>query len=105
MHKVVDWASALLLDPQNFDFETLERNTTVLRTIFRRLFRIFAHTWTHHYKEVVLDVSIGLKDEELIKEFQTFVLFVLRYNLVTGWDLDPLLPQIRAIQAQHYGKR
>jgi len=104
MWKVVEWTSTLLLDPQTFDSETLERNTNVIRAVFRRLFRAFAHTWTHHYRQVV-EASSELRDEELLKEFELFVLFILRFNLVSGWDLDPLLPQIRDIQALHYRKQ
>jgi len=98
IYNLVGWINELLDNPKTFKAETLEKNTTLIRAIYRRTFRVFAHVWTLHLKDVVEDADRDFLDTELKRQFKLFIVFVLKYNLVAGSDLDPLLPDIQAMR-------
>lgn len=58
----------------------------VVKSIFRRLFRVFAHVYLHHVEHVqALDVTVQLNTS-----FQHFIFFVLQFNLIEKKELAPL---------------
>jgi MOB kinase activator 1 len=59
---------------------------TVARTILKRLFRVYAHVYHMHIKDV-----IRLQEEiHLNTSFKHFILFVLEFQLVDSKELAPL---------------
>ncbi|KAJ9661220.1 Mitotic exit network component [Coniosporium apollinis] len=55
---------------------------TLLRQIFKRLYRVYAHIYCHHYPVVV---ALGL-EPHLNTSFKHYVLFVDEHGLATGKD-------------------
>ncbi|KAL1486351.1 hypothetical protein MTO96_031422 [Rhipicephalus appendiculatus] len=58
----------------------------VVKTILRRLFRVYAHIYHQHFHEVVL-----MKEEaHLNTSFKHFILFVLEFGLIEQVEMAPL---------------
>ncbi|KAL2219462.1 maintenance of ploidy protein mob1 [Thermoascus aurantiacus ATCC 26904] len=55
---------------------------SLLRQIFKRLYRVYAHIYCHHYPVVV---HLGL-EPHLNTSFKHYVLFIDEHNLATGKD-------------------
>ena len=57
-----------------------------VNSIFRRLFRVFAHIYHHHVEHVqALDISVHLNTS-----FRHFIYFVLEFQLIERKELAPL---------------
>lgn len=56
------------------------------KQIFRRLFRVYAHIYHHHFDEVV---TLG-EEAHLNTSFKHFVLFVREFNLVPKSEMAPM---------------
>ena len=54
----------------------------LIRQIFKRLYRVYAHIYCHHYPVVV---QLGL-EPHLNTSFKHYVLFVDEHNLASGKD-------------------
>jgi len=57
-----------------------------VRVIFKRLFRIYAHVFHSHYK----DLEEGDADAHLNHSFKHFIYFVKEFNLIDAAELSPL---------------
>ena len=59
---------------------------TIAKTILKRLFRVYAHIYHQHFKEVV-----QLSEEaHLNTSFKHFIFFVQEFNLIEKRELAPL---------------
>ncbi|OAX84283.1 hypothetical protein ACJ72_01348 [Emergomyces africanus] len=56
--------------------------TSLLRQLFKRLYRVYAHIYCHHYPVIV---HLGL-EPHLNTSFKHYVLFVDEHNLASGKD-------------------
>lgn len=57
-----------------------------MRVIYKRLFRIYAHTFHSHFKELI----DGEADAHLNHSFKHFIYFVKEFNLIDDSELEPL---------------
>eukprot|EP00472_Partenskyella_glossopodia_P010627 CAMPEP_0197527118 /NCGR_PEP_ID=MMETSP1318-20131121/20404_1 /TAXON_ID=552666 /ORGANISM="Partenskyella glossopodia, Strain RCC365" /LENGTH=232 /DNA_ID=CAMNT_0043081601 /DNA_START=85 /DNA_END=783 /DNA_ORIENTATION=- len=64
--------------PKNFE--------KIVKTIFRRLFRVYAHLYHHHFEQI--EKFSG--DVHLNTSFKHFVLFALHFNLIPKEEYGPL---------------
>lgn len=65
----------------------------VVRTILKRLFRVYAHIYHSHFNEIV-----ALEQEaHLNTSFKHFVLFVQEFDLIDRKDLAPLAQLIETL--------
>lgn len=55
---------------------------SLLRQIFKRLYRVYAHIYCHHYPVIV---HLGL-EPHLNTSFKHYVLFINEHNLASGKD-------------------
>lgn len=58
----------------------------VLRVIYKRLFRIYAHTYHAHYQEIMEAEC----DAHLNHSFKVFVFFVKEFSLIDDDELEPM---------------
>ncbi|KAH6927734.1 hypothetical protein HPB50_007636 [Hyalomma asiaticum] len=69
----------------------------VVKTILRRLFRVYAHVYHQHFREVV-----WMKEEaHLNTSFKHFILFVQEFGLVEQVELAPLRELIEKLTSAH----
>ncbi|CDI98069.1 mps one binder kinase activator 1 [Echinococcus multilocularis] len=67
----------------------------VAKAILKRLFRVYAHIYNVHFREVqLLDEATHLNTS-----FKHFVYFVLEFDLVRSVELEPLQPVIDVLTA------
>lgn len=69
---------------------------SLVKTIFKRLFRIYAHIYHSHFKDIM---AIGL-ETHLNTCFKHFVYFIDAYNLVDTKDTAPLAELIQEFKAR-----
>ena len=55
---------------------------TLIRQIFKRLYRVYAHIYCHHYPVIV---QLGL-EPHLNTSFKHYVLFIDEHSLASGKD-------------------
>ncbi|KAL9613950.1 MAG: hypothetical protein Q9167_001564 [Letrouitia subvulpina] len=55
---------------------------TLVRQMFKRLYRVYAHIYCHHYPVIV---QLGL-EPHLNTSFKHYVLFIDEHNLASGKD-------------------
>ncbi|PVU94808.1 hypothetical protein BB559_002915 [Furculomyces boomerangus] len=67
--------------------------TTIAPKIFSRLIRVYGHIYHHHYSDTT---KIGL-DTMLNTSFHHFILFVTRFRLVEGRELEPFREIIKYV--------
>lgn len=67
-----------------------------LRVIYKRLFRIYAHTFHSHFKDFVEAEA----DAHLNYSFKHFIYFVKEFNLIQEAELEPLKDLISLTMAQ-----
>jgi len=67
----------------------------IVADISRRIFRVYAHLYHHHYTELSENTSNLLENFE--KSFELFYRFVLEYKLVNDNDLKPMEGLINVI--------
>jgi len=87
---LMTWVHEQLDDPAIFPSETgvpfPKTFVSVVKQIFKRLFRVYAHIYHCHFPEVV-----GLKTEaHLNTSFKHLAYFIQEFDLVTPADLTPL---------------
>lgn len=75
--------------PSDFD--------TVVQRIFRRLFRVYAHIYFHHWESIR---AIGA-DAHLNTCFKQFIFFVKHFDLVPEEELAPLAELIASFLDDH----
>eukprot|EP00267_Zea_mays_P045165 XP_020397420.1 MOB kinase activator-like 1A [Zea mays] len=98
---LMDWIEIQLDDeaifPQQLGapFPTNFRDV-VVKTIFRRLFRVYAHIYHSHFQMIV-----KLKEEAHLNTcFKHFALFTLEFKLVESAELAPLRDLIEPLISQ-----
>jgi len=57
-----------------------------VKNIFKRLFRVYAHVYHHHFKDIVE----YQKEQELNSSYKWFYFFVTGFDLVERKDMEPL---------------
>lgn len=67
-----------------------------VRVIYKRLFRIYAHTFHSHFKEMMAEEA----DVHLNHSFKHFIYFVKEFNLVDDEELEPLKELITLVLKQ-----
>mmetsp|Transcript_41263 Transcript_41263/g.106770 ORF Transcript_41263/g.106770 Transcript_41263/m.106770 type:complete len:271 (+) Transcript_41263:104-916(+) len=67
-----------------------------MRVIYKRLFRIYAHTFHSHFKDLV----DGEADAHLNHSFKHFIYFVKEFNLVDEEELEPMKDLIALLVGQ-----
>eukprot|EP01080_Neovahlkampfia_damariscottae_P003632 gene3632-6448_t len=86
---LMDWIEQLLNDPEVFptDVSKFSKNfKNVVKKIFNRMFRVYAHLYYSHFVEIV---ELGI-DEHLNTAFKHFMLFVNEFDLVEKTEQAPL---------------
>lgn len=73
----------------------------IVKTIFKRLFRVYAHMYYQHFEPIV---SLKL-EAHLNTCFKHFVYFVLEYGLVAPKELTPMAPLIETLMAKDAAKK
>jgi len=88
--KLMDWIDGLFHDeaifPSQMDEPFPKNFENVIKTIMKRMFRIYAHVYYHHLDKLkALQVAAHLNTS-----FKHFVFFANEFNLVPVDQLDPL---------------
>ncbi|CAN6300584.1 unnamed protein product [Urochloa humidicola] len=96
---LMDWIEAQLDDetifPQHFGAPFPPNFRDVVKTILKRLFRVYAHIYHSHFQMIV-----KLKEEAHLNTcFKHFTLFTLEFGLIDGAELAPLSELIETIKA------
>ncbi|MEW5317591.1 MAG: hypothetical protein WDW38_008876 [Sanguina aurantia] len=88
--KLFDWIETQVDDeavfPQQFGAAFPHNFMDVTKTIYKRMFRVYAHIYHSHYVQVC---SLG-EDAHFNTCFKHFIFFTLNYNLVDEKELVPL---------------
>ena len=66
---------------------------TILRQIFKRLFRVYAHVYYHHFQVIMM---LG-QEAHLNTSFKHFIYFVKEFGLVEVKELVPLQELIEGL--------
>lgn len=97
INALFDWVEEQLDDPSIFPRglgTTFSRDfISIVKTILKRLFRVYAHIYHSHFRQIV---SLEL-DPHLNTCFRHFVLFVQEFELVDSKELAPLRELIDGI--------
>ncbi|CAN6294754.1 unnamed protein product [Urochloa humidicola] len=96
---LMDWIEAQLdnetIFPQHFGAPFPPNFRDVVKTILKRLFRVYAHIYHSHFHMIV-----KLKEEAHLNTcFKDFTLFALEFGLIDGAELAPLSELIETIKA------
>ncbi|XP_017486090.1 PREDICTED: MOB kinase activator 1B-like [Rhagoletis zephyria] len=75
--------------PKNFN--------SIAKTIFKRLFRVYAHIYHQHFRQVV---DLG-EEAHLNTSFKHFIFFVQEFNLIDKRELAPLNELIEKLTGGH----
>lgn len=90
IESLMTWCQSLFDDENVFPTKPNEpfppQFQSLIKTIMKRLFRVYAHIYCHHFNEVL---ELGL-NPLLNTSFKHFVLFVDEFGLVSEKDLGPL---------------
>jgi len=73
----------------------------IVKTIFKRLFRIYAHIYCQHFNNVK---SLG-EDAHLNTNFKHFMYFVFEFDLVPSEDLKPMKDWIILLLGDEFKKK
>lgn len=73
--------------PSKIDEPFCENFIDIIRTIFKRLFRVYAHIYHSHYRVVVQELG---EVAHLNASFKHFIYFVKEYKLIDKKELQPL---------------
>jgi MOB kinase activator 1 len=97
---LMDWIAVLInnesvfpTDPSKFPKDFREH----IKTIFKRMFRVYAHIYYSHYK----DAQKLQVDRHLNTSFKHFMLFILEFDLVDKKELAPLKSTIAELIGQN----
>ena len=87
---LVDWIQVMLdnekMFPSRVDIPFPKQFQSVVKQIFKRLFRVFAHIYHSHFKTIV---ALGA-ELHLNTCVRHFILFVTEHKLVDKKELAPL---------------
>ncbi|KAG6389665.1 hypothetical protein SASPL_151137 [Salvia splendens] len=94
---LMDWIETQLDDeslfPQRLGAPFPTNFTDVVKTIFKRLFRVYAHIYHSHFQKIV-----SLKEEAHLNTcFKHFILFTYEFSLIDKKELAPLQELIESI--------
>ncbi|KAJ4708737.1 MOB kinase activator-like 1A [Melia azedarach] len=94
---LMDWIEAQLDDesifPQKLGAPFPCNFREVVKTIFKRLFRVYAHIYHSHFQKIV-----SLKEEAHLNTcFKHFVLFTWEFRLIDKGELAPLYDLVESI--------
>eukprot|EP00270_Netrium_digitus_P001445 TRINITY_DN11568_c0_g1_i1.p1 TRINITY_DN11568_c0_g1~~TRINITY_DN11568_c0_g1_i1.p1 ORF type:complete len:212 (+),score=54.65 TRINITY_DN11568_c0_g1_i1:235-870(+) len=94
---LMDWIEAQLDDetifPQKIGSPFPVNFEKVVRTVFKRLFRVYAHIYHSHFQKIV-----SLKEEAHLNTcFKHFILFTHEFSLIDMKELAPLEELIESI--------
>ncbi|KAL2534347.1 MOB kinase activator-like 1A [Abeliophyllum distichum] len=94
---LMDWIEAQLDDesifPQKLDAPFPPNFQDVVKTISKRLFRVYAHIYHSHFQKIV-----SLKEEAHLNTcFKHFVLFMWEFRLIDKGELAPLYELVESI--------
>ncbi|KAI5674280.1 hypothetical protein M9H77_14644 [Catharanthus roseus] len=94
---LMDWIEVQLDDeaifPQKLGAPFPSNFQQVVRTIFKRLFRVYAHIYHSHFQKI-----IKLKEEAHLNTcFKHFVLFTWEFHLIDMKQLEPLQDLVESI--------
>ncbi|XP_019710181.1 MOB kinase activator-like 1A isoform X3 [Elaeis guineensis] len=94
---LMDWIEAQLDDesifPQKLGAPFPPNFQDVVKTIFKRLFRVYAHIYHSHFQKIV-----SLKEEAHLNTcFKHFTLFTWEFRLIDKGELAPLNDLIESI--------
>ncbi|KAE8657990.1 MOB kinase activator-like 1B [Hibiscus syriacus] len=94
---LMNWIEAQLDDetifPQKLGTPFPPDFQDVVKTIFKRLFRVYAHIYHSHFQKIV-----SLKEEVHLNTcFKHFVLFTLEFRLINKGELAPLSDLVDSI--------
>ncbi|KAG5596072.1 hypothetical protein H5410_037304 [Solanum commersonii] len=79
--------------PQNLGAPFPSNFQDVVKTIFKRLFRVYAHIYHSHFQKI-----ISLKEEAHMNTcFKHFVLFTWEFRLIDKAELAPLYELVESI--------
>ncbi|KAG0550751.1 hypothetical protein BDA96_01G364800 [Sorghum bicolor] len=97
----MDWIEIQLDDeaifPQQLGAPFPPNFLDVVKTIFKRLFRVYAHIYHSHFQMIV-----KLKEEAHLNTcFKHFVFFALEFNLIESTELTPLRELIEPLKVQY----
>ena len=88
------WAENTISNQEIFPTEKQVRFpkhfVSTIKTIFKRLFRVYAHIYHSHFTEV-MKLAMG---EHLNTSFKHFVFFIDQFSLVSDKEMAPLLELI-----------
>ncbi|CAK9090135.1 MOB kinase activator-like 1A (Mob1 homolog 1A) (Mps one binder kinase activator-like 1A) (MsMob1-1) (MsMob1-2) (MsMob1-3) (MsMob1-A), partial [Durusdinium trenchii] len=94
MQRLIDWADRKLLDQALVPCEGSPMPASLrpeLATMLRRLFRIYAHAYVHHFAQIQ---AVGA-EAHVNCSFKHFLFFVLEFKLVRMEEMLPLEGLIR----------
>jgi len=83
------------LFPSKIGVKFLPHFQASVKTILKRLFRVYAHIYHQHFKEVV---SLG-EEAHLNTSFKHFIYFVQEFQLIEKKELAPLQELIDRLTA------
>ncbi|XP_015697483.1 MOB kinase activator-like 1A isoform X1 [Oryza brachyantha] len=94
---LMDWIEVQLDDesifPQKLGTPFPQNFREVVKTIFKRLFRVYAHIYHSHFQKIV-----SLKEEAHLNTcFKHFTLFTWEFKLIDKAELAPLIDLIESI--------
>ncbi|XP_039816359.1 MOB kinase activator-like 1A isoform X1 [Panicum virgatum] len=94
---LMDWIEGQLDDesifPQKLGTQFPPNFKEVVKTIFKRLFRVYAHIYHSHFQKIV-----SLKEEAHLNTcFKHFILFTNEFGLIDKKELAPLQELIESI--------
>nr|GMD76070.1 MOB kinase activator-like 1A [Ipomoea batatas] len=97
----MDWIEGQLDDesifPQRLGAPFPGNFKEVVKTIFKRLFRVYAHIYHTHFQKIV-----SLKEEAHLNTcFKHFILFTNEFGLIDKKELAPLQELIESIIAPY----
>jgi len=88
--KLFDWVEAQIDDPSvfpaQFGMPFPPNFMEVVRTMYKRLFRVYAHMYHSHFKQIC---ALG-EEAHLNTCFKHFIFFVKHFDLVEDKELAPL---------------
>jgi len=95
------WTERQLEDPVVFpkSGEYGPKFLSAVKHIFKRLFRVYAHLYYHHFEHIC---SIG-SDAHVNTCFKHFILFAKHYSLIPEKELAPLAELIQNLLNNHEG--
>ncbi|KAG9128322.1 DNA polymerase zeta [Ceratobasidium sp. 392] len=101
---LMNWVQGLLDDEKVFPNKIgvpFPRNfQSTVKTIVRRLFRVYAHLYSHHFEQIA---ALGI-EAHLNTSYRHFFLFINEFDLVDKKELVPLDELNEAILAEDKGR-